>query len=220
MTQFLTPLMLCELILFISGETYSLISTLNEKILSNNSLQFCFFLTKLFAILLTPVNTNTCSLDLYNADHQTTIFLFTHNAYSLHSRLTKLLLNASPCLLICAFYMHLSTIWWRFLKWNIRGLALSRILLRLPYCLCSAHYVRILVYPSWLLLLVYVFDGFVSVCLCRMCCVHIVSCCVINLFHSHDLCSYSFCLLFSCEMILGHFNLRNNIMELLLQSLK
>ena len=46
---------------------------------------------------------------------------------------------------------------------KFRGFAFSRILLRLPYCLYSACYVRILVYPSCLSLLVYVFDVFVSI---------------------------------------------------------
>ena len=53
------------------------------------------------------------------------------------------------------------------------------------------------------------FDVFVRIYLCRVYCVHIASCCIRfrYLFHSHYLCFCSFCLLFSFEMLLGHFHL-------------
>ena len=84
------------------------------------------------------------------------------------------------------------------------GFAFPIILSRLLFCLYSACYVRILGYLSHLLLLVYLFDGFVSVLLCHVHCVDIASyfVIIIYLFHSHDFCSFNFCSLFSCEMIL------------------
>ena len=50
-------------------------------------------------------------------------------------------------------------------------------------------------------------------------CVHIASFCVIiiYLFHTLDICSCSFCLLFSCEMILGRFHLLNNMEVVVVQ---
>ena len=55
------------------------------------------------------------------------------------------------------------------------------------------------------------FDAFLRVHVVRIIC-----CCflVIDLFHTHDLCSCSFCLLFSCEMLLGRFHLHNNMLEI------
>ena len=45
------------------------------------------------------------------------------------------------------FERRTSSVWWKFLKWNVQGSASSRNLLR-PHCwLCSACYVRIAVYP-------------------------------------------------------------------------
>ena len=84
----------------------------------------------------------------------------------------------------------------------------------LPCCLYSICYVRILVNLSSLLLLFYLFDGFVSVYLCRVHYVHIASCYVIIIYliPTNDLCSCSFCLLLSCERLLGHLHLRSNIL--------
>ena len=78
------------------------------------------------------------------------------------------------------------------------------------YVVCADSYTCLFLFPScccyWFTYIV--FEVFVSVYF-----VHIVSCCVQDIFvlHSHDLCSCSFWLLFTSETILGRFHLRNDI---------
>ena len=104
-----------------------------------------------------------------------------------HTRLTELLLTR--CLLCLArLYVH------TFSLQNV--LAFSRELYRDRLYMC----ILILVcpffpYACWFWFTWIVFDVIVSVCLCR---VQLGSCWVIliYLFHAHDLCSCSFCLLF------------------------
>ena len=141
---------------------------------------FDILLTKLFVILFT---TKIFKL-------RTVLF---HT--QLHTRQTEFLLTVA-CF-VFSFYMRTSSVWWSFLKWNVR-------------------WVRILVYPYSLIFVVVGLLRTCSMYLYRVYCVHIASCCVrfgcmfvIYLFHTHCLCFCSFCLLFSCEMILGRFHLHN-----------
>ena len=97
----------------------------------------------------------------------------------LYSRLTELLLTVA-CIVL-PFYIRTTSVWQRFLNWNVWDFAFSRILLWLSCCLYGAFYI-------WTL-----------------------ASCLYNLFHTHDFYSCSFCLQFSFEMILGRFHLRNNI---------
>ena len=90
----------------------------------------------LFAILLytsVVVSANNYSLDLCNGDLQTTTVFFIRDFTQ--DRLNSYwLLLALPCL-----FMRERSVWWRFLKWNVRGFAFSRILSRLHCCLCIVY---------------------------------------------------------------------------------
>ena len=75
--------------------------------------------------------------------------MFCSHATRLHTKLTELLLVAC---FVLPFYMRKWSVWWRFLKWNVRGFAFSTILLVLCFCFCvfCTHCclcVRTLVYP-------------------------------------------------------------------------
>ena len=114
--------------------------------------------------------------------------------------------------LLIDFYMRLSSVLWRFLKWNVRDLDASRILLRVHCWLYSACYIPILIHPS-LLLLVWLLGVFISIDLYRVYFVDVTSYLVsfrcvfvIYLFHTHNPCSCNFSC--SCEMILGCSHLR------------
>ena len=58
----------------------------------------------------------------------------------LRTRLTEFLLFAC---FVLHFYMLKWSVWLRFLKWNVRTLAFSRILLRLHLCLCYMYTVLV-----------------------------------------------------------------------------
>ena len=145
---------------------------------------------------------NTYSLDLYNINFQTTTVLFTRNASSQTLTELLLLLLALSYFFICARLQSVKGSWSQTFG-------------------VSPSWEFLFVYLSIkhaCLLLVCMFDVFVSVYLFRMYCVHIASCCVrfrcvfvTYRFHNHDLCYCRFCLLLSCEMILNRFHLCNNI---------
>ena len=96
--------------------------------------------------------------------------------------------------LSCLFYMRTSSLWWRFLKWNVRGFVFSRILLR-SHCLV-VYFVHVVC-----CVFAYVYLRFSCWC-----------CCWFS-YNKFDVCiCVAFGLLFSCEMILGRLHLRNNIL--------
>ena len=105
----------------------------------------------------------------------------------LHTRQTELLLT-TVCFVL-PFNIRTPSICRTFLKWEVRVLAFSRTLSR-PLVYVHSN--------TCLLLMLVVIDLFGR-------------CSMPLLFHPHGLCFCSFCLLFSCEMILGRFHLRNNI---------
>ena len=128
-----------------------------------------FPLNRFACSLFLSHNYSLCCLQRSASNHD----CFVHT--KLHTILTKFLLTIASFGLL--FYMHISSVWWRFLKWNIRSFTFSRIFLQLPYCLYSNGYLRIPNYSSCLLLMVYVFDGFVTIYYVRIafCCVFVLS---------------------------------------------
>ena len=128
--------------------------------------------------------------------YHTCLFLF-----PFYTRLTGILTKDSSIALSSPFIVEQS---------NGRPcvLAFSRTLLRYYHtCLFLFPLLACCYWFTWI-----VFDVFVSVdfvrnvsyCVCFHCFL------VIYLFYTPEFCSGSFCLLFSCEMILGSLHLRNN----------
>ena len=117
----------------------------------NSNRLFDILPTQLLTILLTTSSNHDC---------------FVHK--QIHTRLTEFLLTVARFFL--PFYMRTSSVWWKFLKWDVQGLAFSRILLRLPRCLYNVCNVNILPHACgcWFTSLIYWSMG-ICVAVCTNC---------------------------------------------------
>ena len=114
------------------------------NVYNNNLLCLLFFFT------LSCVNTNNCSLDLYNGDLQTTIVLFTRNATS-HKTLLI-------CYLFClAYYIAGKTLWRTNLEENDSSWNLCKYKHHYCWCFLFTFILVILVVASCSSLFLYIF---------------------------------------------------------------
>ena len=156
----------------------------------NNNYLFDILLTKLLAILLT-------------------IEIFKPQLFCSHATSRKAdWILTTVVHFIMLFYIPMSSVWCRFWKWKVHCFLFTKILLRLPYLYSACSHTCLF------LMLVVVGLRVRWICLCVLC----THCLLLRYsylsLYTHDFCSYSFCVLFSCEMILGRFHLRDHILGL------
>ena len=157
MFQFQTPIIF-RTILCANAQTCT---TLLTTFLQATLVRYCSHTTIRYSAHNLFCKQYTYSVDLYNTQPQ------------LHTKLIELLLTAAR--FVIPFYIRTPSVFRMFKKYKVHVLVSSRILQRqLMHVHSHTSVCRILVDVG--------FD--VRVCLCRVYCVHIVSCCFLSLLYS------------------------------------